>query len=100
MARAPIADIISSYRPGTLLWHVPTQKLTFDSDLPEYYESYLGKPATSLRGFPALCVTAGQVLPPRERPHANPSGPEPVLRRLHLLPGLFLPPSSGPPSSH
>uniref|UniRef100_A0A8D1WXC6 Integrin alpha-IIb n=1 Tax=Sus scrofa TaxID=9823 RepID=A0A8D1WXC6_PIG len=42
MARAPIADIISSYRPGTLLWHVPTQKLTFDSDLPEYYESYLG----------------------------------------------------------
>uniref|UniRef100_A0A8D1X1N6 Integrin subunit alpha 2b n=1 Tax=Sus scrofa TaxID=9823 RepID=A0A8D1X1N6_PIG len=60
MARAPIADIISSYRPGTLLWHVPTQKLTFDSDLPEYYESYLGKPATSLRGFPALCVTGAE----------------------------------------
>uniref|UniRef100_A0A8C3VYH6 Integrin alpha-IIb n=1 Tax=Catagonus wagneri TaxID=51154 RepID=A0A8C3VYH6_9CETA len=42
MARAPIADIISSYRPGTLLWHVPTQQFTFDSSLSQYYDGYLG----------------------------------------------------------
>ncbi|KAL2764887.1 integrin alpha-IIb preproprotein, partial [Daubentonia madagascariensis] len=42
LARAPIADIISSYRPGTLLWHVPTQRFTFDSSSPEYFDGYRG----------------------------------------------------------
>lgn len=42
LARAPIADIISSYRPGTLLWHVRTQRLTFDSSHPEYFDGYRG----------------------------------------------------------
>ncbi|XP_059763518.1 integrin alpha-IIb isoform X3 [Balaenoptera ricei] len=42
LARAPIADIISSYRPGTLLWHVPTQQLTFDYSHPEYFDGYRG----------------------------------------------------------
>ncbi|XP_007455178.1 PREDICTED: integrin alpha-IIb [Lipotes vexillifer] len=42
LARAPIADIISSYRPGTLLWHVPTQQLTFDYSRPEYFDGYRG----------------------------------------------------------
>ncbi|XP_028340621.1 integrin alpha-IIb isoform X4 [Physeter macrocephalus] len=42
LARAPIADIISSYRPATLLWHVPTQQLTFDYSHPEYFDGYRG----------------------------------------------------------
>ncbi|KAG8505009.1 Integrin alpha-IIb [Galemys pyrenaicus] len=40
LARVPIADIVSSYRPGTLLWHVPNQRLTFDSSNPEYFDGY------------------------------------------------------------
>ncbi|XP_066222404.1 integrin alpha-IIb [Saccopteryx leptura] len=42
LARAPIADIFSNYRPGTLLWHVRSQRLTFDSSNPEYFDSYRG----------------------------------------------------------
>ncbi|XP_032313256.1 integrin alpha-IIb isoform X3 [Camelus ferus] len=42
LARVPIADIISNYRQGTLLWHVPTQQLTFDDSRPEYYDGYRG----------------------------------------------------------
>ncbi|MBZ3887400.1 Integrin alpha-IIb [Sciurus carolinensis] len=40
LARAPIADIISSYRPGTLLWNVPTQSFTYDSSKPECFDGY------------------------------------------------------------
>ncbi|OWK14177.1 hypothetical protein Celaphus_00001230 [Cervus elaphus hippelaphus] len=39
LARAPIADIISSYRPGTLLWHVRTQ-FTYDHSHLQYYDGY------------------------------------------------------------
>ncbi|XP_054565094.1 integrin alpha-IIb [Eptesicus fuscus] len=42
LARVPIADIFRSYRPGTLLWHVSTQRLTFDSSNPEYFDGYRG----------------------------------------------------------
>ncbi|XP_036739045.2 integrin alpha-IIb isoform X2 [Manis pentadactyla] len=42
LVRAPIADIISSYRPSTLLWHVGTQSATFDSGNPEYFDGYRG----------------------------------------------------------
>ncbi|XP_057571743.1 integrin alpha-IIb isoform X2 [Hippopotamus amphibius kiboko] len=42
LARAPIADIISSYRPGTLLWHVSTQQFTFDYSHVEYFDGYRG----------------------------------------------------------
>ncbi|XP_040605757.1 integrin alpha-IIb isoform X2 [Mesocricetus auratus] len=42
LARVPISSIISSYRPGTLLWHVPNQRLTFDSSNPLYFDSYQG----------------------------------------------------------
>ncbi|XP_070339468.1 integrin alpha-IIb isoform X2 [Equus asinus] len=42
LARAPIANIVSSYRPGTLLWSVPTQRFTFDSMKPEYFDGYRG----------------------------------------------------------
>ncbi|XP_043760775.1 integrin alpha-IIb isoform X3 [Cervus elaphus] len=41
LARAPIADIISSYRPGTLLWHVRTQ-FTYDHSHLQYYDGYRG----------------------------------------------------------
>ncbi|XP_059733983.1 integrin alpha-IIb isoform X8 [Bos javanicus] len=41
LARAPIADIISSYRPSTLLWHVPTQ-FTYDQSHLQYYDGYRG----------------------------------------------------------
>uniref|UniRef100_A0A452QNP7 Integrin subunit alpha 2b n=1 Tax=Ursus americanus TaxID=9643 RepID=A0A452QNP7_URSAM len=34
--------IVSSYRPGTLLWHVPFQSFTFDYSKPEYYDGYRG----------------------------------------------------------
>lgn len=54
LARAPIANIVSSYRPGTLLWSVPTQRFTFDSMKPEYFDGYRGNPGTSLLVFPAL----------------------------------------------
>nr|XP_012642183.1 integrin alpha-IIb isoform X1 [Microcebus murinus] len=42
LARAPIANIISSYRPGTLLWNVPTQSFTLDSSSPEWFDGYRG----------------------------------------------------------
>ncbi|XP_050013152.1 integrin alpha-IIb [Alexandromys fortis] len=42
LVRVPIANIISSYRPGTLLWHVPNQRFTFDSSNPVYFDSYRG----------------------------------------------------------
>lgn len=54
LVRAPIADIISSYHPSTLLWNVGTQSATFDSGNPEYFDGYRGNSGTSLLGFPAL----------------------------------------------
>ncbi|XP_048222306.1 integrin alpha-IIb isoform X2 [Perognathus longimembris pacificus] len=42
LVRAPIASIISSYRPGTLLWHVPSQRFTYDSSNMDYYDGYRG----------------------------------------------------------
>ncbi|XP_057631468.1 integrin alpha-IIb [Chionomys nivalis] len=42
LVRVPIANIISSYRPGTLLWHVPNQRFTFDSSNPVYFDGYRG----------------------------------------------------------
>lgn len=42
LTRAPIASIISSYRPGTLLWHVPRQRFTFDSSSSVYFDGYRG----------------------------------------------------------
>lgn len=42
LVRAPIADIISSYHPSTLLWNVGTQSATFDSGNPEYFDGYRG----------------------------------------------------------
>nr|KAF6309021.1 integrin subunit alpha 2b [Pipistrellus kuhlii] len=42
LARAPIADIFQSYRPGTLLWHVGTQNLTVDSSDPAFFDGYRG----------------------------------------------------------
>ncbi|XP_015995238.2 integrin alpha-IIb isoform X2 [Rousettus aegyptiacus] len=42
LVRAPIADIVSSYRPGTLLWHVRNQRFTFDTSHPEYFDGYRG----------------------------------------------------------
>ncbi|XP_055476322.1 integrin alpha-IIb [Psammomys obesus] len=42
LARVPIANIISSYRPGTLLWHVPKQLFTFDSISLVNYHAYRG----------------------------------------------------------
>ncbi|KAF5924496.1 hypothetical protein HPG69_018897 [Diceros bicornis minor] len=40
LARVPIADIVSSYRPGTLLWHVPNQSFTLDFGGQEYFDGY------------------------------------------------------------
>ncbi|XP_006833774.1 PREDICTED: integrin alpha-IIb [Chrysochloris asiatica] len=42
LTRAPIADIVSNYRPGTLLWHVSTQRFTFDSSNQEFFDGYRG----------------------------------------------------------
>ncbi|KAL1778648.1 integrin alpha-IIb [Sigmodon hispidus] len=42
LTRVPIANIISSYRPDTLLWHVPNQHLTPDNSDPVYFDSYQG----------------------------------------------------------
>ncbi|XP_045345128.1 integrin alpha-IIb [Leopardus geoffroyi] len=42
LARAPIADIVSSYRPGTLLWNVPTQRFSTDYNNPVYFDGYRG----------------------------------------------------------
>uniref|UniRef100_A0A452QNL8 Integrin subunit alpha 2b n=1 Tax=Ursus americanus TaxID=9643 RepID=A0A452QNL8_URSAM len=61
--------IVSSYRPGTLLWHVPFQSFTFDYSKPEYYDGYRGNPGTSLLGLPALspptpgCLSGGRQHP-------------------------------------
>uniref|UniRef100_A0A8C8SXX9 Integrin alpha-IIb n=1 Tax=Peromyscus maniculatus bairdii TaxID=230844 RepID=A0A8C8SXX9_PERMB len=42
LVRVPIANIISSYQPGTLLWHVPNQRFTFDSGSSVYFDGYRG----------------------------------------------------------
>ncbi|XP_004621085.2 integrin alpha-IIb [Sorex araneus] len=42
LTRVPIAKVVSSYRPGTLLWHVPNQRFTYDSSNPEHFDSYRG----------------------------------------------------------
>lgn len=42
LARAPIADIVSTYRPGTLLWFLSTQRITNDNRYSEYFDGYLG----------------------------------------------------------
>nr|XP_025842677.1 integrin alpha-IIb [Vulpes vulpes] len=42
LVQASIDNIISSYRPGTLLWHVPFQSFTYDYSKPEYYDGYRG----------------------------------------------------------
>ncbi|XP_006897945.1 PREDICTED: integrin alpha-IIb [Elephantulus edwardii] len=42
LVRAPIANIISSYHPGTLLWHVPHQHFTHDFTQEEFLDSYRG----------------------------------------------------------
>ncbi|GAB1296905.1 Integrin alpha-IIb [Apodemus speciosus] len=42
LVRVPIANIISSYRPGTLLWHVPNQRFTYDSNNKAYFDGYRG----------------------------------------------------------
>lgn len=42
LVRVPIANIISSYRPGTLLWHVPNQRFTHDSINRAYFDGYRG----------------------------------------------------------
>lgn len=42
LARVPIADVFSNYRPGTLLWHVPSQRLSYDSSNPQYFDGYRG----------------------------------------------------------
>ncbi|XP_047702005.1 integrin alpha-IIb isoform X2 [Prionailurus viverrinus] len=42
LARAPIADIVSSYRPGTLLWNVPAQRFSADYNNPVYFDGYRG----------------------------------------------------------
>lgn len=42
LARVPLAKVISSYRPGTLLWHVPSQRFTYDSSNLEHFDGYRG----------------------------------------------------------
>ncbi|XP_052613996.1 integrin alpha-IIb [Peromyscus californicus insignis] len=42
LVRVPIANIISSYQPGTLLWHVPNQRFTFDYGSSVYFDGYRG----------------------------------------------------------
>ncbi|KAM6163562.1 integrin alpha-IIb [Rhynchocyon petersi] len=42
LASAPIADIVSSYHPGTLLWHVPNQRFTNDFSNPHFFDGYRG----------------------------------------------------------
>ncbi|XP_074175801.1 integrin alpha-IIb isoform X5 [Rhinolophus sinicus] len=88
LARAPIADIISTYRPGTLLWHVATQRLTLDSSQPEYFDGYRGysvavgefdgnlNTTEYVLGAPTWSWTLGAV----EVLHSS-------YRRLHLLRG-------------
>lgn len=52
LARVPIENIISSYRPGTLLWHVPNQRYTHDYSSLVYSHGYRGNPGSSFLGFP------------------------------------------------
>lgn len=54
LARAPIAEIVSSYRPGTLLWNVPTQRFSADYTNPVYFDGYRGNPGPSLLDFSSL----------------------------------------------
>uniref|UniRef100_A0A8C5L212 Integrin alpha-IIb n=1 Tax=Jaculus jaculus TaxID=51337 RepID=A0A8C5L212_JACJA len=42
LVRAPIANIISNYRPSTLLWHVSDQRFTYDSSNQEFFDGYRG----------------------------------------------------------
>ncbi|XP_077603843.1 integrin alpha-IIb [Crocuta crocuta] len=42
LARAPIANIVSSYHPGTLLWNVPAQRFSSDLYNLAYFDSYRG----------------------------------------------------------
>ncbi|XP_038609860.1 integrin alpha-IIb [Tachyglossus aculeatus] len=46
LARAPLAKIISSYKPTNLLWIVPSQKLTDDLLQVEYRDAYRGYSVT------------------------------------------------------
>lgn len=80
LARAPIADIISSYRPGTLLWHVRTQ-FTYDHSHLQYYDGYRGNVAPPFEASQHSSVTAGPALPLQERPIVNAGWPAPGLRR-------------------
>lgn len=88
LVRAPIADIFSSYHPGTLLWHVRTQRFTFDSSQPEYFDSYRGNPGAARRGFPALCRPARPApccsapLPATAGRPQRPRRPHPLLPQL------------------
>lgn len=104
LARAPIASIVSSYRPGTLLWHVPFQSFTFDYSKPEYYDGYRGNPGTSLLGLPALSQptppvrscpcgsaptpTRGPTPAPRAPPPSAPTAPPPPPNS-HMPPLTF-----------
>ncbi|XP_051013818.1 integrin alpha-IIb [Acomys russatus] len=87
LTRAPIASIISSYRPGTLLWYVPSQRFTFDFSSPVFdgYRGYSvavgefdGDPSTTeyVLGAPTWSWTLGAV----EILNSN-------FRNLHWLPG-------------
>lgn len=42
LVRVPIENIISSYRPGTLLWHVSNQRFSYDASNPVYFHGYRG----------------------------------------------------------
>ncbi|KAI4556835.1 hypothetical protein MJT46_020022, partial [Ovis ammon polii x Ovis aries] len=68
LARAPIADIISSYRPGNLLWHVRTQ-FTYDHSHLQYYDGYRGNVALPIEASQHSSVTAS---PAHSIPLAHP----------------------------
>uniref|UniRef100_A0A8C0KE94 Integrin subunit alpha 2b n=1 Tax=Canis lupus dingo TaxID=286419 RepID=A0A8C0KE94_CANLU len=61
LVRTPIDNIISSYRPGTLLWHVSSQSFTYDYSKPEYYDGYRGNTEYVL-GAPTWSCTLGAVI--------------------------------------
>ncbi|XP_049717148.1 integrin alpha-IIb [Elephas maximus indicus] len=42
LVRAPVANIVSSYSPGTLLRSVPSQSFTSDSSSQEFFDGYRG----------------------------------------------------------
>lgn len=52
LALVPIETIISRYRPGALLWHVPNQRFTHDYGNEVYSHGYRGNPGSSFLGFP------------------------------------------------